>query len=721
MKIGQSFLLNVSQEADKIFKIILKKLERDIMWKNLIIIFLFPVVAWASDWSDIFKDKVYKGSEISVYSSDIRNFSGQKYISPLLESSMKDGRALPSLAQITRNMMLDKKQDLSTLIVYSMARIGYGVRRDLIGDPIKKARNHSQQKNALFKAIKKIFIKSGKKPPSGLIEKIKKIPLDIQKLSAFLIEVALVSKSWHSKAFKNKKGSISQVQKILSQYTRHTPGIGGALDPVLIDFADSINMKYLSAGAVDLAIAVEEAKSLLLKRKNNEKFHFHVNTPLGKVILNGVDESNSITGPLLLALDLGGDDQWVSASGSNYSMPVNIVIDVSGSDYWLAKNDMKSTSIKNYKNRKKQNLPSDQGSGYFGYSFLVDMKGNDIYRARSFSQGSGIFGLGVIWDLKGDDIYDCYSFCQASSLFGGGFLLDADGEDSYSGFRSLQSFAATNGSSLLLDTGGQSDSYLAYTSPLDFPSLVDSNVNSSFAQGATLGKRSDTIDGHSWSGGVAVLIDDGGHNRFEAGFFAQGFSYWYGLSMLLTSKGNDTYLSDKYSQGSATHYGIGILFDKGGDDKYQVRQELGLGVGHDFSYGVFIDLKGNDIYEAANLSLGCGSANGMGFFWDNEGNDTYNLSAKQFMGCVVDRVGRHSIRNRNHTLGVFVDAGGKDIINSPPQSPLRGQVWTKVWRHDPGQVVPKFAKPFFKGGSFFLSDSLKLFPDGVDLTDSQVF
>lgn len=690
------------------------------MLRVLVFTLFFPITSWSSGWEDVFNDRVYKGSEISIFSSDIKNFGGKKYTAPLFESSMVNGKALPSLAQITRNMMLDKKGDLSTLIVYTMARIGHGVRRDLVGDPVGPARKHSQKKQALSTAIKKIFAAKGQKPPSGLAARLKNIPSDIQQLSAFLIEVALTSRNWHKKAFRKNKISIAKIQGLLLDSTNHSPGIGEGIEPVLMEFADSVDMKYLSAGAVDLAVAVEDVRKALAERKGKETFRFRLDTPLGQVVLNGYGESNTITGPVLVAFDLGGDDQWISASGSSYSRPINVVIDASGNDHWLVRKDMKDTPMREYKDRKNKKLLPDQGSGYFGYSFLVDLQGNDTYRARSFSQGSGVFGLGVVWDLQGNDTYDCYSFCQASAFFGGGFVLDAAGKDNYSGFRSLQSFAGTNGASLLLDTGGEPDSYLAYTSPLDFPSLIDSRVNSSFAQGTSLGKRSDIIDGYSWSGGVAILVDDGGSNSFEAGFFAQGFSYWYGLAMLLTGEGNDTYFSGKYSQGSATHYGVGVLFDKGGDDIYRVSQELGLGVGHDFSYGVFVDLKGNDTYTAANLSLGCGSANGMGFFWDNAGNDNYTLSANSFMGCALDRVSRHSLRNRNQTLGIFVDAEGRDTVHSPHSS-LKGRIGTKVWRHDPGLVTPSFAKPFFKGAGFFLSESLKTFPDGVDLSDSQVF
>ena len=686
-----------------------------------ILIVLLPCFSsHASEWEDVFGDRIYKNSKMSVYSADIKNFGGRKYTPPLFESSMMDGKALPSLAQITRNMMLDKKDDLSTLIVYTMARTGNGVRRDLVGDPVRPSRTRSQKKGAMLQALKRVYARKGQTPPSGLAGKIKNVPADIQELAAFLLEVSLTSMDWHKKAFQNKKGSVAKVQKILGKYTNYIAGIGDAIDPELMTFADSVNMKYLSSGAVDLAVAIEDAKSKLQERKNKEKFRFQVNTPYGKVVLNGVGESNTIRGPVLLGIDLGGDDQWIAASGSSFSNSVNMVIDVSGEDHWLAENSMKNSSMDKYGKRTNMSIPPDQGSGFFGYSFVLDMEGKDTYRSRSFSQGSGVFGFGVIWDLTGDDTYDCYSFCQASSFFGGGFLLDSNGEDNYSGFRSLQAFAATNGSSLMMDLGKGSDSFLAYTSPLDFPSLIDPKVNSSFAQATSLGKRSDIIDGHSWAGGVAVLIDDGGDNKFEAGFFAQGFAYWYGLAMLLTSEGKDQYLSDKYSAGSAAHYGIGILYDKGGDDTYRVSQELGLGVGHDFSYGVLIDLKGNDKYTAANLSLGCGSANGMGFFWDNAGDDSYTLSANQFMGCAIDRVGRHSLRNRNHTLGVFVDADGKDQINSPHEK-LRGKIRSKTWRHDPGTVTPEFAKPLFKGGGFFLSDSLEDFPDGVNLTDSQVF
>lgn len=668
----------------------------------------------------VFKDRAYQEHILSIATPDLANFGGQKYSSPAFQSAMQNPLGLASMAQITRNMMLDKKDDLSTLLVYTLAKAGNGVRRDLVGDPISLARRNSKKPNSLVLAIEKVFSRSKKKAPAKLSETLKNVPKDIQELVALLIETALLTSDWHKKAFSKVQSRVASVQKELLNDTNYVSELGKGLSPLIWDFADQVDLNYISSGAVDLAVALEDVETILTKRTNTESFKVSIATPMGHIVLNGIGEDNVTKGPILLSLDLGGNDSYVKASGSDFLKPVNLVIDVSGNDFYGVDLKLKPKSINTYKDRKKLDIPPDQAAGFFGYSYILDLEGDDVYRGRSFAQGSGVFGVGILKDVKGQDVYDCYSYCQAASLFGAGLLLDYGGADSYFGFHAIQAFASTSGASLLLDDGKESDRYTAYSEPLDFPSMIDPKVNSSFAQASALGHRADFIDGHSWSGGVAILIDGGGNNEFSAGFFAQGFSYWYALSMLLTSEGNDNYTSGKYSQGSATHFGIGILYDKGGDDHYSVKQELGLGVGHDFAYGVFVDLKGNDTYESVNLSLGCGSANGMGFFWDNQGNDSYKIGDSQFMGCAIDRVGRHSLRNRNKTIGVFVDADGKDKLESQV-SQLKGTIGKKIVRHDPGVVKPKFSKPWFLGAGFFLSEPMKTFPDGVSISDSQEF
>ena len=150
-------------------------------------------------------------------------------------------------------------------------------------------------------------------------------------------------------------------------------------------------------------------------------------------------------------------------------------------------------------------------------------------------------------------------------------------------------------------------------------------------------------------------------NQFSCGVFGQGAGYWYGAGYLLAGAGDDAYRGVWYAQGASAHFAVGVLDDAGGNDTYVATHNMAQGAGHDFGPGFLIDRGGNDRHEAPNLSLGGGNANGMGFFWDAGGDDSYAVSRSTTLGrASIEASGRNSIRERNLTLGLFLDTGGKD-------------------------------------------------------------
>jgi hypothetical protein len=236
---------------------------------------------------------------------------------------------------------------------------------------------------------------------------------------------------------------------------------------------------------------------------------------------------------------------------------------------------------------------------------------------------------------------------------------------------------------LLLDVSGN-DTYIANDTDIKFPSAQSTEHNGSLSQGFGFGRRGDYLDGHSWAGGVGMLVDGAGNDNYSCGIFGQGGSYWYGVGILADEGGDDSYLGQWYCQGSAAHFALGILQDSAGNDKYTGKMNMCGGAGHDFSLGWLEDRAGNDAYDMPNLSLGGGNANGVGVFWDCAGDDSYLTSGVTLGQASV--AGSGSVRDFIMCLGVFVDGGGRDTYmerqaEGKPPVPFAfcGNAW--AWEH----------------------------------------
>jgi hypothetical protein len=433
-----------------------------------------------------------------------------------------------------------------------------------------------------------------------------------------------------------------------------------------------VDMKALFAGAQDLAYAVDQALPELQKFEGTEKFAFRWETPLGWVEINGAGNDSYPAGVRrLLTIDTGGDDVY-GGGGATLAAdnPVSVLIDLRGNDRYQS-SDKKSPSF---------------GAGVLGYGILVDLAGNDTYSGVAFSQGSGAFGVGCLLDLGGDDRYTARLHAQGAAQFGIGILSDISGRDRYEGMQAVQGFGYTKGFGLLLDLAGD-DEYIADDTHIEFPSAQTAQHNTSLAQGCGMGRRADYLDGHSLAGGIGVLLDAGGSDKYSAGMFAQGAGYWYGVGLLLDEAGNDSYQGVWYVQGSAAHFVVGILVDGGGDDHYRATMNMAQGAGHDFSLGFLLDKSGNDHYDAPNLSLGAGNANGIGIFWDMAGDDTYRTQGGTTMGGAnYDATG---LRGSMLCLGIFLDTGGgKDNYPSNVGHTGNNKLWTQPARPGVPEKAP---------------------------------
>lgn len=401
----------------------------------------------------------------------------------------------------------------------------------------------------------------------------------------------------------------------------------------------------------------------------------------------------------LLLVDLGGDDVHRDPAGANRDEknPVSVLLDLGGNDHYgyevVADPDdrqglLPSDAEGRYSGTAgragaTRSTRSRQGAARNGIALLFDFgDGDDRYESLSGSQGYAHLGVGVLFDEGGNDVYLAEEASQGAGVFGIGLLLDAGpGNDERRAVTFSQGFGFVGGAGFLADGGGND---LYFCDPgsagggLDvYPSpQMTTDGNNSFCQGAGFG-----ING-SLSGGLGLLRDRAGDDRYVASVFAQGTGYWQGTGLLSDGDGADRYQAFWYVQGAAAHAAVGILADAGeGDDVFDEdfpTRNMSLGAGHDFSLGVFISGGGNDTYHLGTLSAGASNCNGVGLFVDNAGNDRY-LAFSDY-GSGMGNVSGECIGETAElpSIGVMIDGGGTDTYEYPESSfpvPADGCTW----------------------------------------------
>jgi hypothetical protein len=298
-------------------------------------------------------------------------------------------------------------------------------------------------------------------------------------------------------------------------------------------------------------------------------------------------------------------------------------------------------------------------------------------------------GVGVLYDDGGDDTYTCEAGCQGSALFGIGIQIDAgEGADQWLSWAYSQGFAYLRAYGLLADGGGD-DTYtcvigtgeegdvMLYYSP-QRPDVG----NNSMCQGFAFGRRADSTDGLSLSGGLAILREAGGDDSYSADVFNQGGGYWFGTGVLADQAGDDTYFGMYYTQAIGAHFAMGMLIDGEGDDTHNegMSPASSIGFAHDASTTLLRDGGGNDLWQGAGMR---GYDSGMSLTVEMGGTDTY-------LGCTLGQatLGSYGDSNPNMlALGVFLDGGGEDDYEtSSPEGVGVGndQAWSFEGAH-PGE------------------------------------
>ncbi|MBL8049023.1 MAG: hypothetical protein JNJ45_10125 [Chthonomonas sp.] len=546
--------------------------------------------------------------------------------------------------------------------VSMMARtLGIATRRNLLESPIKRVMKETSQKGYLKTLLTK-FKADGQLV--GEVPDLSTVPEGAQQAASIVLRTMADAVVLRNLAVGSLAGTPQTFRSMIATGLESDDPAEAARNERTLR---ALDLRPLFAAGSDLAEATVEAQNLLGTVSPTQKYRVIFMTAWGTVILSG-GSNDRYEGDLALAIDTGGNDVYVDLPRN--SSPTNwasVVVDAVGDDRYVSDPELISTEMGKFGKRRIRSGLGPAGAA-FGFAFISDGAGDDLYASHETGLGFAIAGGAAIFDRRGSDRYYGYKNAIGGAIGGFGLVEDAAGDDVYYGFTRIQGFGGTRGVGCVIDRAGR-DQYVAEDKIIDFPSAQSALHNVSFAQGTGVGRRADYLDGMSQPGGVGLLFDLGGNDRYSCGVFGQGAGYWSGLGGLLDVEGDDSYSGQWYVQGSAAHFAVGVLRDMQGADVYTGPMNMAMGAGHDFSVGVLHDdgLQ-NDRYNAGSLSLGAANANGIGVFTDEGGDDFY--SATGICLGQSSEAPKGTLRERALSFGVFWDAGGEDSY--PVAAPYAG-------------------------------------------------
>jgi hypothetical protein len=607
-------------------------------------------------------------AEITIDADDERLYANPRYRLPFRDLLRADPWRAGTIARSLTDQLLADASDPTDVLFQAESRIGFPVGNALQGNELAAARARVRAcgDSSLAVALSELdgrplgeFLRAGDYrliPPvardaaalmlfqiaqalrdrdRGLIQPLRRAGLEPQ--AAW--QLARAAAEWHPAELPapagNRAKRAADGPAAIAELTR-VAQTESMLDAV--DFASLYRGANRIAAGAKQAIADLRAAA---DRTPPRDFRYAVSTRYGWVMVLGIGQHHHREDERhLFILDLGGDDVYANAGNTlDAGNPVSVVIDLAGNDEYRAE-------------------PTDQpafGAGIGGYGMLFDLAGNDVYSCSTAGEGCGLLGVGLLYDAAGDDRYQGESAVQGCGVFGIGALVDLAGSDAYEACRAAQGHGYTLGAGLLVDVIGD-DQYLASDASGRYP--VGNGHGASLAQGFGAGRCAETTDGHAWAGGVGILVDGAGLDRYGCDAYGLGGAYGGGIGICADKMGDDDYTTSSAALGSAFAGGVAIAQDDGGNDVYRSGGSGACGYARDFGVASFEDVAGNDRYFANEHALGVGDGNGLGLCWDQGGNDIYVACNASFGVCVMDDPG--TVRGLMLDAGFFVDGAGTD-------------------------------------------------------------
>jgi hypothetical protein len=355
----------------------------------------------------------------------------------------------------------------------------------------------------------------------------------------------------------------------------------------------------------------------------------------GYVVIGGPAANRYDMDHIYAVIDPGGNDTYVWSE--SVALETQTIIDHAGNDHYRA-------------------TTGGPGAGWLGAALLIDRAGNDRYESALGGCGAGAFGVGVLFDDDGADEYHCAAWSAGSAIYGAGALVDQGSQtDVYESQVFSQGAGGPGALGILVDAGGD-DLYRA-NGPI--PSAYNTpGTYMAFSQGVGTGIR--PYD----AGGVGVLLDYGGNDRYDGGEFAQGGGYLWGIGLLRDESGHDLYYGTRYAQGFAVHSAFGMLIDLSGDDVYWGSSAATQGAAWDQSIAVLFDAQGDDFYRAQSLSQGAAAQQSRALLHDAAGNDRYWSFARDTQGAAGNNRYHFNPDDPVYSLGILFDESGDDSYST---------------------------------------------------------
>ena len=579
-------------------------------------------------WARVLHEVGFDGKKLGFTADEMANFKTSQYILPTVENLFRDITSVPRFTGRISDALLATPDDIANAAALAFSIIGGRGGRGLTA-PVEGdwGVDWIQKSTSVDDALDIILDKAGKAGMSNPMPATdraewEKLPEAARRLALRMVVAQVDATPWVQESFDSQflknHFNVDDLDKIprdqLYQFAS-MPWQDKA--PPLVpkdsfDLLAHVDLNYMSYGAIDYLTltqgAIKEFQAANVTNFGDFK-GCTFDTTVGKVAIFGTGD-DTISGDYSLVIDLGGNDKYTgpTATPQSFSAPISTVIDLSGNDTY---GDADSVAL--------------LACGNFGIGAIFDLAGNDTYTCKESGIGCAWYGMGLVVDYSGDDVYTTkFQNGQGAAHAGVGMLIDLAGNDKYYTVQESQGFASTLGCGILLDVSGN-DIY--YADPKGNVDPVFEGRTTSFVQGAGFGRRADFGDGHSFGGGVGMLVDGAGDDSYTGSVYSQGAGYWWSLGFLEDRSGNDTYYNEQYSGGSAPHFAIGCLVDLSGDDKYNIgnvnlaRQVQACA--RDGSMAVFIDGSGNDQYNFDNFCAGSAHLNCISLFWDRCGDDTY--------------------------------------------------------------------------------------------------
>ncbi|MEZ5989328.1 MAG: hypothetical protein R3F30_09440 [Planctomycetota bacterium] len=464
------------------------------------------------------------------------------------------------------------------------------------------------------------------RPRAALEREVARVPAALRAPMARLVLHALSARRWAALALRRVPAEL-RAKVHLIHHLGETQGDGNLFYPELEDAWDLLDLRSLCYAAVQAAEALELAEHELgtalagVPAAEREAIDLRWEGPFGTVRLCGTAAHRHAYERPFLIVDLGGDDEWVGRVAANGpDQELSLALDLAGDDHYA----------------NGEPLVRSQGAGVLGVGMLLDGGGDDRYESDGAGQGMGQLGVGLLLDRAGDDHYTARDSAQGAGFIGLGLCLDGAGKDEYRLLAEGQGFGALGGVGVLADAGGDD---LYYAEPdaakagrADYHSQHEVAANN--VQGAGAGRRGDGSDGHSYAGGLGMLLDAAGDDTYRSGNWSLGIGYWFGTGLVWDGGGDDRYESCYFTQASGAHFAIGAIVDEAGNDVHELVGTAGaaLGYGWDFVVGLLLDAAGDDVYAADRIALGCSQIRSNAFLLDLGGDDRYTLGRANGVG-----------------------------------------------------------------------------------------